>query len=301
MTILKVKNIEKKFGNQEVLKGVSFEVPENSVLGFIGQNGAGKTTLMRMIVGLLKQDSGEIEVCGKEVTFGENQTNQWIGYLPDVPEYYGFMTAKDYLKLCGDITNVPKKELTNRIVELLSLVGLSDTSKKIKTYSRGMKQRLGIAQALLNKPKLLICDEPTSALDPIGRKEILAILQKVKQETTVLFSTHVLSDVEKICDHIVLLHEGEIKLDVTPNEFKKIHQKNKIKIKLNQTEQIEKLKNCFLVEETNQPNEYLISAENSIEETQTLLYQFFLEHHFYPENFSVYQPTLEEIFTEVVS
>ncbi|MGU9540055.1 ABC transporter ATP-binding protein, partial [Clostridium tepidum] len=84
------------------------------------------------------QDSGEIEVCGKEVTFGENQTNQWIGYLPDVPEYYGFMTAKDYLKLCGDITNVPKKELTNRIVELLSLVGLSDTSKKIKTYSRGM-------------------------------------------------------------------------------------------------------------------------------------------------------------------
>lgn len=301
MTILKVKNIEKKFGNQEVLKGVSFEVPENSVLGFIGQNGAGKTTLMRMIVGLLKQDSGEIEVCGKEVTFGENQTNQWIGYLPDVPEYYGFMTAKDYLKLCGDITNVPKKELTNRIVELLSLVGLSDTSKKIKTYSRGMKQRLGIAQALLNKPKLLICDEPTSALDPIGRKEILAILQKVKQETTVLFSTHVLSDVEKICDHIVLLHEGEIKLDVTPSEFKKIHQKNKIKIKLNQTEQIEKLKNCFLVEETNQPNEYLISAENSIEETQTLLYQFFLEHHFYPENFSVYQPTLEEIFTEVVS
>ncbi|MEG0285331.1 MAG: ABC transporter ATP-binding protein [Vagococcus sp.] len=301
MTILKVKNIEKKFGNQEILKGVSFEVPENSVLGFIGQNGAGKTTLMRMIVGLLKQDSGEIEVCGKEVTFGENQTNQWIGYLPDVPEYYGFMTAKDYLKLCGDITNVPKKELTNRIVELLSLVGLSDTSKKIKTYSRGMKQRLGIAQALLNKPKLLICDEPTSALDPIGRKEILAILQKVKQETTVLFSTHVLSDVEKICDHIVLLHEGEIKLDVTPSEFKKIHQKNKIKIKLNQTEQIEKLKNCFLVEETNQPNEYLISAENSIEETQTLLYQFFLEHHFYPENFSVYQPTLEEIFTEVVS
>ena len=301
MTILKVKNIEKKFGNQEVLKGVSFEVPENSVLGFIGQNGAGKTTLMRMIVGLLKQDSGEIEVCGKEVTFGENQTNQWIGYLPDVPEYYGFMTAKDYLKLCGDITNVPKKELTNRIVELLSLVGLSDTSKKIKTYSRGMKQRLGIAQALLNKPKLLICDEPTSALDPIGRKEILAILQKVKQETTVLFSTHVLSDVEKICDHIVLLHEGEIKLDVTPSEFKKIHQKNKIKIKLNQTEQIEKLKNCFLVEETNQPNEYLISAENSIEETQTLLYQFFLEHHFYPESLSVYQPTLEEIFTEVVS
>ena len=301
MTILKVKNIEKKFGNQEILKGVSFEVPENSVLGFIGQNGAGKTTLMRMIVGLLKQDSGEIEVCGKEVTFGENQTNQWIGYLPDVPEYYGFMTAKDYLKLCGDITNVPKKELTNRIVELLSLVGLSDTSKKIKTYSRGMKQRLGIAQALLNKPKLLICDEPTSALDPIGRKEILAILQKVKQETTVLFSTHVLSDVEKICDHIVLLNEGEIKLDVTPSEFKKIHQKNKIKIKLNQTEQIEKLKNCFLVEETNQPNEYLISAENSIEETQTLLYQFFLEHHFYPENFSVYQPTLEEIFTEVVS
>lgn len=300
MSLLKVQNVEKKFGDQQVLKGVSFEVPENSILGFIGQNGAGKTTLMRMIVGLLKQDAGKIEVCGREVTFGENQTNQWIGYLPDVPEYYGFMTANEYLRLCGDITNVPKKELNNRIQALLDLVGLQETSKKIKTYSRGMKQRLGIAQALLNKPKLLICDEPTSALDPIGRKEILAILQQVKQETTVLFSTHVLSDIEKICDHIVLLHEGEIKLEVTPDKFKEKYQKNNIKIKLIQTEQVEKLKAHFLVEETNQLNEYLISVDSSIEETQRDLFQFFFEHHFYPDSLSTYQPTLEEIFMEVV-
>jgi ABC-2 type transport system ATP-binding protein len=242
MTVLKVSNIEKRFGQQEVLKGVSFEVPENSVLGFIGQNGAGKTTLMKMIVGLLKQDKGTIEVCGKTVVFGENETNQLIGYLPDVPEYYGFMTAKEYLKLCGEVTGVPKNELMKRIDDLLVLVGLKDTKKKTKTYSRGMKQRLGIAQALLNKPKLLICDEPTSALDPIGRKEILDILQQVKGETTVLFSTHVLSDVEKICDHIVLLHEGEIKLDMTPETFRKNYGVEKIRINLEQKNAVEKLK-----------------------------------------------------------
>lgn len=301
MTVLKVSNIEKRFGQQEVLKGVSFEVPENSVLGFIGQNGAGKTTLMKMIVGLLKQDKGTIEVCGKTVTFGENVTNQLIGYLPDVPEYYGFMTAKEYLKLCGEVTGVPKNELTKRIDDLLVLVGLKDTKKKTKTYSRGMKQRLGIAQALLNRPKLLICDEPTSALDPIGRKEILDILQQVKGETTVLFSTHVLSDVEKICDHIVLLHEGEIKLDMTPETFRKNYSVEKIRINLEQKNAVEKLKTKFVLEETAHKNDYLIVASHSLAETQKELYQFLAAEEIYPEWIGVYQPTLEEIFTEVVS
>ena len=117
MTVLELKNIKKSFGQHEVLKEVSFNVPENSVLGFIGQNGAGKTTLMKMIVGLLKQDEGSLHVLGEEVTFGENKTNQWIGYLPDVPEFYGYMTSAQYLKLCGDVTGVPKNELSQRVEE----------------------------------------------------------------------------------------------------------------------------------------------------------------------------------------
>lgn len=299
MTILSIKNIQKSFGDQNVLQQVTFEVPENSVLGFIGQNGAGKTTLMKMIVGLLKQDTGNISVCGEEVTFGNNKTNQWIGYLPDVPEFYDYMTAFQYLKLCGDITDFPKNELNHRIEELLNLVGLANSSKKIKTYSRGMKQRLGIAQALLNKPRLLICDEPTSALDPIGRKEILDILHQVKRETTVIFSTHVLSDVEKICDHIVLLHEGKIKLNMTPDSFKNSFGLKKIRVQLPNHYDSKNFKKHFNVEETSTSGEYLVSSE-VLKETQKALYQFFITEDIFPEKIDIYQPNLEEIFTEVV-
>lgn len=301
MTVLKISHIKKKFGQQEVLNDVSFEVPKNSILGFIGQNGAGKTTLMKMIVGLLQQDSGKIEVCDTLVTYGENKTNHLIGYLPDVPEYYDFMTAEAYLKMCGDVTGYPKEELETRVTELLHLVGLENSKKKTKTFSRGMKQRLGIAQALLNKPKLLICDEPTSALDPIGRKEILNILKQVKHETTVLFSTHVLSDVEKICDHIVLLHEGEIKLDMTPQRFRQKYANQKIQLTISDRKLLMKVQEVFQTEKTSERDEYLVGVEYSVKDTQEKLYRLFVDENRYPKKIQMYQPTLEEIFTEVVS
>lgn len=210
MNMLTVSNITKRFGEKEVLRGVSFSVPEHSVFGFIGKNGAGKTTTMKAILGLLKPESGDIYVAGEKVVYGQTPTNQYIGYLPDVPEFYSFMTPKEYLTLCGDITGMPKKEIPERVQEMLKLVGLSNEKRRIKGFSRGMKQRLGIAQALLNRPKLLICDEPTSALDPVGRKEILDILAKAKEQTTVLFSTHILSDVERICTDVAFLNDGQI-------------------------------------------------------------------------------------------
>ena len=162
------------------------------------------------MLGLLPLTVGTITIAGELVTFGETKSNQHVGYLPDVPEFYPFYTATQYLELCAVITNMPKKEQRARIVELLELVGLADTTSLISTYSRGMKQRLGIAQALLNRPKLLICDEPTSALDPAGRAQILSILQKAKAETTVFFSTHIVADAEHICDHVAMLHKGNI-------------------------------------------------------------------------------------------
>ena len=206
MNILEISHITKTFGAKKVLNDLSFSVPEHSVFGFIGQNGAGKTTTMKIILGLLKSDQGEVFVNGEKVTFGQNSTNKYIGYLPDVPEFYGFMTPREYLTMCGQITGMRKEEIVKKSVELLKLVGLEKENKRIKGFSRGMKQRLGIAQALLNSPKLLICDEPTSALDPMGRKEVLDILSSVKEHTTVVFSTHVLSDVESICDRIAFLH-----------------------------------------------------------------------------------------------
>ncbi len=218
--ILEINSLEKSFGDKKVLCGVDLKVPHNKVFGFVGKNGAGKTTTMKLILGLLQADKGEIHVNGETVTYGNTITNRFIGYLPDVPEYYSFMTPNEYLSFCGEITGMSKKDIQTRSEELLKLVGLGNEKHRIKGFSRGMKQRLGIAQALLNRPKLLICDEPTSALDPIGRKEILDILVAAKEETTILFSTHILSDVEHICDEMALLNDGRVILQGTIPEIK---------------------------------------------------------------------------------
>ena len=209
MDMLRITGLRKHFGDKTVLNGLELTVPKNSIFGFIGQNGAGKTTTMKTVLGLLQADDGEIFVDGEKVVYGQTPTNRHIGYLPDVPEFYSFMTAPEYLRFCGQITGMKADEIDSRSKELLDLVGLGEERHRIKGFYRGMKPRLGIAQALLNRPKLLICDEPTSALDPVGRKEILDILLAARAQTTVLFSTHILSDVERICTDIAFLHGGK--------------------------------------------------------------------------------------------
>lgn len=208
MDMLHISGLRKRFGEKEVLQGLDLSVPEGSIFGFVGKNGAGKTTTMKMALGLMKPDAGTITVNGEPVRYGQTATNRYIGYLPDVPEFYPFMTAPEYLRFCGEISNMPRQDCRRRSQELLELVGLGEETHRIRGFSRGMKQRLGIAQALLNRPKLLICDEPTSALDPVGRKAILDILLAVREQTTVIFSTHILSDVERICTDVAFLEEG---------------------------------------------------------------------------------------------
>ena len=220
MDMLRIDGLYKRFGDKQVLNGLSLSVPENSIFGFIGKNGAGKTTTMKTVLGLLKADAGEITVNGEKSVYGETATNRYIGYLPDVPAFYPFMTALEYLRFCGEISGMKRTENEAHCKELLELVGLGDETHRIKGFSRGMKQRLGIAQALLNRPKLLICDEPTSALDPVGRKEILDILLSVREQTTVLFSTHILSDVERICTDVAFLDHGVIEMQGKLSEIK---------------------------------------------------------------------------------
>ncbi len=220
MDMLRITDLYKRFGDKEVLRGITLSVREHSIYGFIGKNGAGKTTTMKTVLGLLKADSGEILVNGERVIYGQTSTNQYIGYLPDVPEFYPFMSAAEYLRFCGEVTGMKRAECDSRCKELLELVGLGDEKHRIKGFSRGMKQRLGIAQALLNRPKLLICDEPTSALDPVGRKEILDILFTVREQTTVLFSTHILSDVERICTDVAFLNHGVVEIQGKLSDLK---------------------------------------------------------------------------------
>lgn len=232
MDILTIRGLEKRFGDKEVLRGLDLTVPEGSIFGFVGRNGAGKTTTMKAVLGLMRPDGGEIFVAGERVSYGQTPTNRYIGYLPDVPEFYSFMTPREYLRLCGETMNMPRKDIESRSGELLELVGLGGERHRIRGFSRGMKQRLGIAQALLGQPKLLICDEPTSALDPIGRKEILDILLSVKDRTTVLFSTHILSDVERICTDAALLEGGRIAMQGSIEELKGIKRAESFKIEV---------------------------------------------------------------------
>ena len=301
MEALKIENLHKSFGKNTIINGLSMSIPENTIFGFLGKNGAGKTTTMKMILGFLKKDEGSIEVFGEEVSFGQSKTNRFIGYLPDVPEFYGYMTAKEYLNLCGSITGLSKNEIKNKSVELLELVGLRDVNKRISGYSRGMKQRLGIAQALLNSPKLLICDEPTSALDPLGRKEILDIILKIKDSTTVIFSTHILSDVEAICDHVVVLDKGKNVLEGSIDELKNIKRKNTIKIRFKSDKELKAFKSLdkFSNLVTNEKGDtlYLTDEDNQLKDLD-ILYELY-KLNIFPLEIKIEEPTLENIFMEV--
>ncbi len=298
MGMLVINNVKKRFGDKQVLKDVSFTVPKNTIFGFVGQNGAGKTTTMKMILGLLQMDAGTILVNGEEVRYGNTCTNRFIGYLPDVPEFYSYMTPVEYLKYCGEITGMNAADIKNRTNELLELVGLAGEKHRIKGFSRGMKQRLGIAQALLNRPKLLICDEPTSALDPVGRKEILDILVAAKSQTTVLFSTHILSDVERICDEIAFLHNGKIVLQGSLEEVHGIHNSTNVEIDLEHSEDCKALLAAFdTLKQTESTRLILQNANQKLIED---IMMYISNHHIAVQRIEKQEPSLEALFMEVI-
>ena len=298
MAILQITNLRKHFGDKEVLAGLNLSVPEHSIFGFVGKNGAGKTTTMKMILGLLKPDNGEIFVAGDKVNYGQTTTNRYIGYLPDVPEFYPFMTAREYLKLCGECLEMNSSDIRTRSEELLSLVGLSEENHRIKGFSRGMKQRLGIAQALLGQPKILICDEPTSALDPIGRKEILDILFLAKERTTVLFSTHILSDVERISTDVAFLNNGKIVKQGTVTQLKNSHRTHQYIVETIKAVDADYLSDSFdNIERIAKDTLVFTGGQDKMFEVLT----FITEHKIATSKIERSEPSLESLFMEVVA
>ena len=304
MNILEIKDLHKRFGDVDILRGLKMNIPEHSIFGFLGQNGAGKTTTMKIILGLLKADSGSVMVYGEKVIYGDNRTNRYIGYLPDVPSFYGYMKPMEYLLLCGEITGLSKNESTLKAKELLCLVGLNNENKRIKSFSRGMKQRLGIAQALLNDPKILICDEPTSALDPIGRKDILDILLAIKGKTTVIFSTHILSDIERICDYIAILHKGKLAVYGTLLEIKAQHKYNGFNIQFSNKEELQVFKKLLILECSNTKlsnnNNTLTVTFDNVTCDGAFLIDLLSRKGIVPLKFEKLESSLESLFQEVV-
>lgn len=308
MGLLVVDSVSKNFKELEVLKQLSFEVEEGSVFGFIGRNGSGKTTTMKTIVGLLKADAGEIYVNGKKVVFGETPTNKVVGYLPDVPEFYGFMSALEYLHFCGRITGMNTTDIERKTNELINLVGLQESAnRRIKGYSRGMKQRLGIAQALMHEPALLICDEPTSALDPQGRSEILAILDEVRTRTTVLFSTHILADVERICDTVGVLENGHLVLGGKLEEIKTTHRRDSIIVSFDGLDQAalkvlgESLLKLPYVVQLMELRDTLRIDVGSVQKDGAALFSELASRNLTVLNYQVLEPTLENLYMDVIA
>lgn len=299
MSVLELHNVKKSFGDKEIIKGLDFSVPKGSIFGFVGENGAGKTTTMRMILGLETIDSGDIEVNEKKVHYGNSLTNRVIGYLPDVPEYYDYMNPSEYLTLCGQLTNIPRKELSQRIKQLLKTVDLPINKKRIGGFSRGMKQRLGIAQALLNQPKLLICDEPTSALDPIGRSDFLDLLASLRGEMTIIFSTHILSDVERISDRVGILDDGVLKVNDTLDNLKNDYAKPRIVLKFDSEKMAQKA-NISLNQQALQNNVQLtIDYRGSYQESAKVILERLLKAGLVPISMNKQVTSLEDIFMEV--
>lgn len=301
MKMIEINHLSKRFGRKQVLQDLTFSVPKGSVVGFVGENGAGKTTTMKAILGLLPIDEGEIIVCGEPVQFGSAKTNRWIGYLPDVPQFYSFMTAVEYLTFCGKIQPNQEPFQPQRVMEVLELVGLEASKQKIAGFSRGMKQRLGLAQALINRPTILICDEPTSALDPLGRKAFLDVLAKIKEETTVLFSSHILADVEQLSDYIAILHKGQIQAFEPMDSLKKRYRKTAFGIVFTNEGDHSKFANLLASHgiAAERKNNQLLIDETADTNVGKQLLRLLNEQQIVPESFQRIEPTLEAIYLEV--
>jgi ABC-2 type transport system ATP-binding protein len=207
---IELRGLTKRFGDAIALDGVDLVVRPGMVFGFLGRNGAGKTTALRILSGLARPTAGTAHVLGHDVERATDAVRARIGFLPDVPGFYPWMTAREYLEFAGRLFGLDKATLDARATALLEMAGLASVTTRVGGFSRGMKQRLGIAQALINAPSLLMLDEPTSALDPIGRREVLEMVASLRGRTTVFFSTHILADVERVCDAVAILERGRV-------------------------------------------------------------------------------------------
>jgi len=217
MNALEIKNLKKSFRSNfaikvyHILKGIDITVEKGEIYGFLGPNGAGKTTTMKCILGIIFPDSGEISILGQPALRAESRRN--VGFLPEHPYFYDYLTAEELLVFTGMLFSIPKRKILERAKELIELVGLKDKRDlKLKKYSKGMIQRVGLAQALVHDPDFIILDEPFSGLDPIGRKELREIILSLKNAgKTIFFSSHILQDMEMMVDRVGIILDGEIK------------------------------------------------------------------------------------------
>lgn len=305
--IIQVHQLTKKFGERTTVKGISFALEKGSCTALLGPNGAGKTTTLRMLAGLMTPTSGQITRLGRNQNQRRRSEQNQIGYLPQHPSFYKWMSGMEFVVYTARLSGMSKQEARGEAEAVLERVGLQAASRRrISDYSGGMKQRLGLAQALVHHPDMLLLDEPVSALDPMGRREVMELLQELKGETTILLSTHVLHDAEEVCDRVMMMREGEI---VENGELSDLLDKYSLPVLNLQLEYhsspsaanwLRSLRERPFVLEYEQHGGSATITVSNIKEARAVILSEVAERHIPLQRFEAGTSSLEEMFMKVV-
>lgn len=299
---IEVKNITKVYGQQKALDNVSFEAKDGEIVGFLGPNGAGKSTMMKILTCYIPPSEGIAKVCGMEVMENSLEIRKLIGYLPEHNPLYLDMYVKEYLAYIGKLHSV--KNLTNRVAEMIDLVGLQiEQKKKIGQLSKGYRQRVGLAQAMIHDPKVLILDEPTTGLDPNQLVEIRSLIRKIGKEKTVMLSTHIMQEVEAICDRVTIINAGKIVADSLASDLKQYSGNQQVVSvefdKKVETKLLMRIKGVKAAKELGK-NTYEISSIEK-EDLRPLINHFARENQLEILTISKTEKKLEDIFKELTT
>ncbi|MFW6256585.1 MAG: ABC transporter ATP-binding protein [Bacillota bacterium] len=304
MLAIKTEKLTKKYKEVTAVKELDLEIKEGSVFGLLGPNGAGKTTTLKMLMGFVAPDRGQSFILGEKVTTRRADYKNRIGFLPDVPEFYNWMTAEEFLQFSCDLLGLESEKKKDHLGKLLEMADLKGVKTKIGGFSRGMKQRLGIAQALINDPEVVFMDEPTSALDPIGRKEVLELIREFSGQTTVLLSTHILTDVERVCDTVGILNEGKLIEQKTMEQLKKEYFASTLKLDLagaRLDDFLACIKENDLIENIENHSGEIRLVVSDLARAQVELPKIIGEYDLQIKSFRTAETNLEDIFVKLVS
>jgi len=294
---IEVKNLLKVYGEQKAVNNISFKVDKGEIVGFLGPNGAGKSTTMKIITGYLEQSGGEAYVCGKNVSDDPLATKKKIGYLPELNALYYDMYVREYLGFVAEVHSIDNKQ--QAISNAIETVGLNtESKKKIGQLSKGYKQRVGLAAALIHDPEVLILDEPTSGLDPNQIIEIREVIKKQGKDKTVLFSSHILQEVEAICDRVIIINKGEIVADNTLSKLQSAAgNQQSVTVEFKESVQVDWLKNLNGVSSVKniQSSIFNIQCSNA-ESVKKQLLQLAIEKNLNIISLQSAEQSLEEIF-----
>jgi len=295
---IEVKNLFKYYGDQAAVRDVSFSVAKGEIVGFLGPNGAGKSTTMKVLTGFISASSGEVKICGMPVDVDSLNTRQVIGYLPEHNPLYLDMYVKEYLEFVGKIYKV--KNLKDRVNEMIKAVGLEvEQNKKLGALSKGYRQRVGLAAAIIHDPQVLILDEPTSGLDPNQLVEIRELIKKIGKSKTVILSTHIMREVEAICDRVLIINKGQIVADNTASELQTdlSHQTVYAEFEGNVSKStLSKINHVGKVEKVN--NGWLLETTDNVD-LRKVIAQYAQQHELLVLTLKTEEKTLEEVFKEL--